>query len=227
MSLSPGTSRAEVNVPTRTDDIKRVEWARRIWKETCPAVGTLVETYLRGRGITQTVSPVLRFHPALHHNPTDLTFPAMVSLVTRGADNSPTAIHRTYLARDGAGKAPVKPQKMMLGPCSGGAVRLAPLDDVLMVGEGIETCLSAMQAAGYPAWAALSVSGLNSLDLPQRARDVIVLADGDDRGEAAARAAALRWMREGRRVRIARPPRGSDFNNMLLGRMPGLEKDAA
>jgi len=29
-----------------------------------------------------------------------------------------------------------------------------------MVGEGIETCLAAMQATGNPAWAALSTSGL-------------------------------------------------------------------
>ena len=44
-----------------------------------------------------------------------------------------------------------------------------------------------------------------------------MLADGDEPGEAAARSAALRWMREGRRVRIARPPRGADFNDILLG----------
>ncbi|MBZ0254144.1 MAG: toprim domain-containing protein, partial [Candidatus Methylomirabilis sp.] len=48
----------------------------------------------------------------------------------------------------------------------------------------------------------------------------IVLADGDDPGEAAAESAARRWRREGRRVRIARPPRGLDFNDMLLGRAP-------
>jgi hypothetical protein len=41
--------------------------------------------------------------------------------------------------------------QMMLGPCRGGAVRLGPSDDVLMVGEGIETCLAAMQASGRPA----------------------------------------------------------------------------
>ena len=39
---------------------------------------------------------------------------------------------------------------MMLGPCRGGAVRLADSGDVLMVGEGIETCLAAMQATGHP-----------------------------------------------------------------------------
>ena len=141
----------------------------------------------------------------------------MVALVTRGVDDMPLAIHRTFLARDGSGKAPVDPQKMMLGPCRGGAVRLAPAGDVLMVGEGIETCLAAMQATGHPAWAALSTSGLRALDLPNDVRDVIVLADGDDAGEAAARDAALRWKREGRRVRIAHPPQGMDFNDMLLG----------
>ena len=72
----------------------------------------------------------------------------MVALVTRGEDDKSLAIHRTFLARDGAGKAPVNPQKMMLGPCRGGAVRLAAPGEVLMVGEGIETCFAAMQATG-------------------------------------------------------------------------------
>ena len=93
--------------------------------------------------------------------------------------------------------------------------------DVLMVGEGIETCLAAMQATGHPAWAALSTSGLRALDLPEDVRDVIVLADGDDAGEAAARDCAWRWKREGRRVRIARPPQGMDFNDMLVRRRGG------
>jgi len=115
----------------------------------------------------------------------------------------------------------------MLGPCRGGAVRLAPLADVLMVGEGIETCLAAMQATGRPAWAALSTSGLRSLDLPDQLRDIIVLADGDDPGEAAAQDCGRRWKREGRRVRIARPPQGLDFNDLLLGRALCIEGDLA
>jgi DNA primase len=59
--------------------------------------------------------------------------------------------------------------------------------------------------------------------LPTSVREVIVLADGDDPGEKAARDAALRWSREGRRVRIARPPRGMDFNDMLLRHPGGIE----
>ncbi len=91
-----------------------------------------------------------------------------------------------------------------------------------MLGEGIETSLAAMQATGHPAWAALSTSGLRTLDLPGDVRNVIVLADGDEAGEVAARAAALRWKQEGRRVRIAHPPLGLDFNDMLLARAPVL-----
>ncbi len=91
---------------------------------------------------------------------------------------------------------------------------------MLMVGEGIETCLAAMQATGNAAWAALSTSGLRSLDLPRDIRDVIVLADGDEPGEAAAKECAQRWTREGRRVRIARPPQGMDFNDLLRAPAP-------
>ena len=86
-----------------------------------------------------------------------------------------------------------------------------------MVGEGIETCLAAMQATGMLAWAALSTSGLRALDFPPVLRDVIVLADGDAPGEAAARNCARRWRQEGGRVRIARPPLGLDFNDVLMG----------
>jgi DNA primase len=55
---------------------------------------------------------------------------------------------------------------------------------------------------------------------------VIVLADGDEAGEAAARDCGSRWKRQGRRVRIARPPQGMDFNDMLLGRAPRIEEGA-
>jgi hypothetical protein len=150
----------------------------------------------------------------------------MVGLVTDGADGTPLAIHRTFLTADGGGKAPIEAQRMMLGPCRGRVVRLADPGEVLMIGEGIETCLAAVQATGHPAWAALSTSGLRALNLPNDVRDVIVLADGDEAGEAAARNCAFRWQPEGRRVRIARPPMGMDFNDMLRGRAARIKEGA-
>ena len=224
-SLSRLTRRAVVGGWADQNDAKRSEAALAIWQSAQPALGTPVETYLASRGMKLPPPGALRFHPALNH-PSGCVWPAMLALVTRGSDGTPLAIHRTFLARDGAGKAPVDPQKMMLGPCRGGAVGLADPGDVLMVGEGIETCLAAMLVTSYPAWAALSTSGLRTLDLPNSVRNVIVLADGDAAGEAAAQDCAFRWKREARRVRIARPPQGLDFNDMLMGRARHLEEGA-
>lgn len=207
------------------DQVEPSAVALSIWQSTIAAEGTPVEAYLASRGLTCWLPPSLRFHRGLKH-PLGGTWPCMVALVTRGADDMPLAIHRTFLAREGHGKAAVEIAKMMLGPCRGGAVRLRGPSKILMVGEGIETCLAAMQATGHPAWAALSTSGLRALDLPGCVRDVIVLADGDDPGEAASRDCALRWIRQGRRVRIARPPRGMDFNDVLLGRAPVIKEGA-
>jgi hypothetical protein len=190
-----------------------------------PAEGTLVGTYLASRGLRLSPPDALRFHAGLTH-PSGGLWPGMVGLVTRGPDGAPQAIHRTFLARDGTAKAPVEPKKMMLGPCRGGVVRLAPPGPPLMIGEGIESCLAAMLASGRPAWAALSTSGLRALDLPSVVREVIVLADGDEAGEAAAKECALRWKREGRCVRIARPPHGWDFNDVLMGRVAQIKGGA-
>jgi len=208
------------------DDAKRTEAALAVWQSAIPGSGTLIGRYLESRSLHLVPPSSLRFHAALKH-PSGGVWPAMVALVTRGADDAPIAIHRTFIYRDGSGKAPIEPQKMLLGPCRGGAVRLAPADRELMVGEGIETCLAAMQVTGNPAWSALSTSGLRALDLPVVVSDVIVLADGDGPGEAAARDCARRWKQEGRRVRIARPPQGMDFNDLLLGGARQAEERAA
>jgi putative DNA primase/helicase len=224
-SLSRMARRTLIERKPDHDDAKRTQAALAIWQHAKPAQRTPVETYLASRSIRLPTPDALRFHAGLKH-PSGGLWPAMVALVTNGADGTPIAIHRTFLARDGAGKAPIDPQKMMFGSCRGGAVRLADPSDVLMVGEGIETCLAAMLASGHPAWAALSTSGLRSLDLPKDVREVIVLADGDEAGEAAAQDCALRWRRQGRRVRIARPPHGLDFNDLLSGRASRIEERA-
>jgi putative DNA primase/helicase len=217
--------RTRITAEPDPDAKARTEAALAIWQASQAVEGTPVATYLRSCGLDLPASPALRFHAGLKHASGGV-WPAMVALVTLGGTGSPIAVHRTFLARDGGGKAPVNPAKMMLGPCRGGVVRLGAPGDVLMVGEGIETCLAAMQATGNAAWAALSTSGLRSLDLPRDVRDVIVLADGDEPGEAAARDCARGWKREGRRARIARPPQGMDFNDVLKARTPAFTEGA-
>lgn len=201
--------------PASTDnDRRRTASALRVWCGSRDISDTPAAAYLRSRYITIPAPRRLKFHPGLKH-PSGSTWPAMVALVTLGADDRAIGVHRTFLARDGSAKAPVRPAKMMLGPCRGGAVRLGPVSTPLLIGEGIETALAAMQATGHTAWAALSTSGLKMLDLPDCVRDIVILADGDPPGEAAALAAAARWELHGRRVRIARPPEGQDFADLL------------
>lgn len=196
------------------------EIARNIWRKTAPAAGTIVETYLQGRGITMPVPPTIRFAPALRHKPTGLVLPAMVAAFARCPENRVVAVHRTYLTPDGSRKAPVSQEKMTLGPVGGAAIRLAPAGPVLVVAEGIETAASAMQATGLPAWAAFSAGNLKELVLPPLplAAEVIIAADRDANGvgQAAAFAAGERWKWEGRRVRVALPPAtDTDWNDVL------------
>lgn len=210
-----GTTEADPEAAARTQAVIA------IWRASQDIAGSPAANYLRSRGLTLSLPPSLRFHPALKHASGGV-WPAMVALVVHGETGEPLAVHRTFLAPDGHGKAPVDPPKMMLGPCRGGVVQLGEPGDALMIGEGIETCLAAMQATGKPAWAALSTSGLRALDLLRAIARVIVLADGDEPGEAAAQDSARRWRREGRSVRIARPPSGMDFNDLLQARNPAL-----
>jgi hypothetical protein len=138
----------------------------------------------------------------------------MVALVTNALTGEPIAVHRTYLDQAG-NKANVAPNRMMLGPTAGGIVRLGDGEHGLLVGEGVETVLSGMQATGRPGWAALSTSGLNALVLPDHVREVTILADGDPPGLEAAREATRRWTKCGVRVRIAKAPDGRDFNDLI------------
>ena len=57
---------------------------------------------------------------------------------------------------------------------------------------------------------------IQSSALPPEVKTVTIGADGDSAGEKAAEEAASRLYREGREVKIARPPDGFDFNNLLM-----------
>ncbi|PWR24215.1 DUF7146 domain-containing protein [Zavarzinia aquatilis] len=201
--------------PIGNDDSRLVEIARRIWEETGPH--GMVTAYLRGRGIAISPPATLRFHPALFHRATGLKLPAMVGAVNIWPSREITGIHRTWLTEDGR-KAPVSSNKMTLGNCKGGAVRLAPPGPVLVIGEGVETVLSVMQATGLPGWSAMNASNLSAIVLPDEAREIIIAADNDasGTGEREARKAADRFTAEGRIARIAMPDHpGIDFNDIV------------
>jgi len=198
---------------------RRIAMAQRIWDAAQDARGTPVVYYCAGRRITVAPPPVLRYAPALRR-PEGSYGPAMVARVD-DLDGRLIGVHRTWLARDPAG-AWRRFDRASLGPIGGGAVRLATLrpDDWLVIGEGIETVASVMQWTALPGWAALSASGIERLLLPPDVLMVLIVADHDANGTGgrAAHNAARRWLREGRRVRIALPPHvDEDANDLLMG----------
>jgi putative DNA primase/helicase len=191
-----------------------------LWNAAFPVSGTIAAQYLLARGLAIPSRPVLRFHPHCRH-PYGEPLPAMIALI-EDVRRRPIAIHRTFLLLDGSGKARIDPDKASLGPVGGGAVRLAQVraDQWLLVAEGLETTLSVMHACALPGWAALSAGGIKSLVLPASANMVVICGDNDANGvgQRAANAAAQRFLAEGRRVRIALPPKsGLDFNDLLRG----------
>ncbi|MFT7571764.1 MAG: putative DNA primase/helicase [Paracoccaceae bacterium] len=202
--------------PARQPDRKKA--AQALWENARPAADTIVERYLRGRGIYIDPPPCLRFVASARHAPSSQSLPCIVASV-EAPGGGVVAVQRTFLAPDGRGKAPVDPAKMALGPIAGGAVRLAEAHDLLGLCEGIEDGLSVMQAEPLlPVWATLGTSGLRAVVLPDSVRQVVILADGDPAGEASAQIAARRFRVEGRSVRIARPPSPfKDFNAALQG----------
>ena len=234
--LDPATSprrAARAPVDDARERAKRTEDARRIWRIAKPVnrdnfpVFTALEHYFQHRGIDLEViggvPPSLRFAPALKHPPTGLELPAMVAAIQE-PNGKIAGVHRTYLKRAGDGKAGVVDPKMMKGICWQGAVRFGPVTPVLAMGEGIETCLSIVQAfaeAGlvHSVWAALSLGNMGAAVIPETIRKLVLFADNDakdtEKATEVIHKAAWRQERPGREVVIATPPPGTDFNDVL------------
>jgi phage/plasmid primase-like uncharacterized protein len=212
---------------------RRTAFARSLWDAGLPIVGTLAERYLAARGVLEawTARPMprqgeqLRFHPRAAHPNAEGRFPALLALVRRATDGELVAVHRTYLAPDGSGKAALEPQKATLGPVAGGVVALhqGTASGPVVLAEGIETALAASVLLGAPAWAAVSAGNLENLILPPL-HQVLIAADADGPGQSAAWAAAQRWRAEGRQVRVATPDQsGRDFADVLSARLRARE----
>jgi putative DNA primase/helicase len=200
------------------DTARRTALAKEAWTAGRDPHGTPVVQYLIGRGIEIEPPSVLRWFPRCWHGKLRTELPAMLARVD-GPDGVLVAVHRTYLQRDDSGQWQ-RFDRAALGPIGGGAVRLGVLrpDLPLTIAEGVESALAASELKGWPAWAALSAGGIERLILPPEARDIFVAIDRDRNGtgKRAARRAAQRWVRQGRRVRLLIPDRiGADPNDLL------------
>lgn len=186
--------------------------------------GSLAETYLRNRGLTHLSDlPALRFHPRCFYRkedgePTE-QWPALLAAIT-DLKGRQTGTHRTWLARDGSGKAPLDPPRRAMGDLLGHGVRFGMPGQVLAVGEGIESVLSVRELLpGLPMVAALSAGHLRAILLPDGLKRLYILGDRDAAGEGAVERLAARAYASGIKPVPLLPSLG-DFNDDLrqLGR---------
>lgn len=223
--------------------------AHAMWlKCTAHLEGSPVETYLNGRGIwlaeLARLPGCLRWHPCLKHREAGRVFPTMVVLMT-GADDKPQAIHRTWIAPDGSGKAAVDPARKIWPSFSGATMRLARGEtrlsaadavrrgqvDKLLICEGVEDGLSlAVACPEYRVWAAGALGNLQHIKLPDCTAEVVVAAD-NDWGKPQAERLLKRGLEalaaQRRPVKVARSPIGKDVNDALRGSDAAPARDIA
>ena len=197
--------------------------ARRLFGMSRPIAGTLAERYLAGRGILLTARErALRFHPGCYYR--DLvtgetqTLPALIAGVT-SHDGRITGLQRTWLARDGNGKAQIADPRRSLGHLLGNGIWLG-LDPgtpvpIMAAGEGFETMASLRtMMPSLPVAAATSANHLAGLTFPPGCRRLYIAADADAAGRHGIRRLSQRAGEAGILSMVLRPQLG-DFNDDL------------
>jgi hypothetical protein len=204
--------------------------ARRLFAMSQPISRTLVQTYLRNRGITVLHGTgALRFNPRCYYRPDDHspteTWPAMIASVTDLSGHL-TGAHRTWLDPGGfseatLGKAPIDTPRRAMGDLLGHAVRFGVAGDVMAAGEGIETMLSLRCALpAMPMVSALSAAHLSAILFPDTLRRLYIARDDDPAGDGAMATLVERAEAAGIEA-IVLSPRLGDFNEDL--RLLGID----
>jgi hypothetical protein len=245
--------------------------AKRIWERATENQPLTIHQYLEARGITHAMLPtlpralrLLDDHPYVKRIGGQLVTchrsPCMVAAI-QAPSGMLEAVHQTWFCSSAPyGKSVIEhegknmPAKLVRGSKKGGAIRLHTprAADTLIMGEGIETTLTAMAAApvaGAAYWAGVDlgnmagrmqkIQGTRHSGLPDMAdhsafvppawvRRLIFIQDGDSDAKAtrAKLESGLRRAmahRSGLRAQIVHAGKGVDLNDILNAQMEGTE----
>jgi hypothetical protein len=157
-----------------------------VWQKASRDDMAPVVAYFAGRAITIDPLPIcLRFNSYTAKDGERISM--VVAAVTHPGDQAVYAVQRLFLDLDA--NPPVKSGARMKGECHGRGVWFDRKGDkhTMVIGEGIETTLSAMQATGKNGVAALSTSGLKGIILPEETNVIYILVDSDPRRDIEAK----------------------------------------
>jgi putative DNA primase/helicase len=103
---------------------------------------------------------------------------------------------------------------------NGSAIRLHKVNegDAIVIGEGIETTLSASILTGLPGWASMDAGKMELIEIPEMIKMIVIAGDNDESftGQAAAYNLAKRLKLKGKIVEVIIPEKIGDFNDKLL-----------
>lgn len=214
LALSRSRPRESRNQDRQTNWLKQAAVLSTAWARSTPVIpGDPVDLYLKARLAAESVdvpSCIRLAASELHWNDgaTSGPHPVMVAQVS-APGGQVVALHRTYLTSRGnkADVYPVKKLTRTAGSLTGASIRLAPPTPggALGVAEGIETALAAQMGSGVPTVAAYSAGGLATFEWPGGVGELIVFADADAAGAAAAEALAIRAHRAGCPCKVLTP----------------------
>lgn len=166
---------------------------RAIYQQSQPVKpGDVVDRYLASRNLDEIIYPkALRYVENLRDGEGGV-YPCIIAMVGRYGQPKFDTIHRTFLKRDGSGKAEIEsPRKLMPGPVPDGAsVMLSDWTESgpLGIAEGIETAMAASSIFRIPVWAAISSSMMRKWLPPPGCEEIVIFGDNDKKfgGQAAA-----------------------------------------
>ena len=216
--------REEADRHAAQDKQKRTQQALKLWDEGQPFRGSPAEDYLlHTRGIGSDwldtfafLDQAFRFHPNCPFG--GERHPCLLALVRDIRSDTPIGVHRTALTSD---SPPKKVDRMSLGPIGGGAIKITPTFGVhegLMIGEGIETVLSASKRYQFkPVWSLVCASNLAKFPVLSGIESVTIVVDNDDDGEQAAEECSQRLVDAKIEVITVQTNLVSDFNDLERG----------
>lgn len=186
------------------ENARKLEAMKKVWQQSIPLDhpdASIARRYFASRGLKVPcgLRGTLHFVPRLpyYEGRTRMgEFPALVAKVVNAAGQLVT-LHRTYLAPNGAGKAPVEDsKKTMAFPSTrdmmGSAIRLSGItSSVLAVAEGIETALAVREMTGFTTWATIASTFMDAFMPPPGIVAVWVWGDKDVNGVGQASAERL------------------------------------
>ncbi|MGE0190132.1 MAG: phage/plasmid primase, P4 family [Steroidobacteraceae bacterium] len=210
LNIGISTYRAAPSEQPKNDKAERVA---DILKGCGPIEGTPAECYLKRRGIKALPLACVQFRPH--------AYAGYGALVAQATDENGyvLAIQQIYLT-DAGEKAPLpvvkRTNKAVEKWAEKSAVRF-PGKQPLILAEGVETALSLWQATGQETWACLGISNIGSAPVTE-GTIVTVARDGDLPGSKAdgqIKRAIAKLQKRGLTVKVATPPEGKDFNDVL------------